>query len=254
MTIEDVELQPAAAAAPTPGGTGRAWLIGLGVTLAVLSVAFGALDVAGTLARQTLHRSAAYANVRAVDVEVGDEAVAVVSSSGNEVLLSRSVSYSLGRPHLSEKVEGDTLVVRSSCPVPFGRGCSGTLRLAVPASTRVRVHSSATSVRVSDLDGVLDLSSSAGSVVGTGLRSATVTADSSAGSVRLTFASAPSAVTATSSAGSVGVVVPRDDEGYRVDAGSSAGSTHVTVRTDSASSRRIRAHSSAGSVSVTYGS
>jgi DUF4097 and DUF4098 domain-containing protein YvlB len=102
------------------------------------------------------------------------------------------------------------------------------------------------------LTGVVDLSSSAGSVSATGLRSADVTASSSAGSTKLAFTTPPRQVDASSSAGSVEVVVPRGSDAYLVDAGSSAGSSTVAVRTDPASDRTIRAHSSAGSVQVRY--
>lgn len=252
MTVEDVERSPAAEPQPASRGAARGWLVAMGLLLAVAGIAAGALDVAGSLARQTEHTSATFADVRVVDVDVSAESVQVSAGSGDVVRLDRTVSWSLGRPHDSARVVDGRLVVRSSCPWSFGRGCSGTLRLAVPPSTQVRVHSSAGAVSVSGLDGVLDLSSSAGDVRGSALRSSDVTAESSGGEVRLGFATAPSAVTATSSAGEVAVLVPSDGTGYRVDADSSAGSMRVAVRTDSTSPRRIHARSSGGSVTVAY--
>ena len=91
-----------------------------------------------------------------------------------------------------------------------------------------------------------------GSVIGTGLRSAAVDADSDNGSVRLTFAEPPRNVEATTDNGSVEVVVPDDDTTYLVDIDSQHGSTDIGVRTDPDSDRLVRGRTQNGNVTVRY--
>ena len=222
------------------------------VVLAVGAVLVSTLSIVGVLGRESVRIDRTYPGIRVVDIDVGAESVEIVAGAGSRTQIRRVVSWSLGRPTVSQRRQGDRLVVRSNCPISFGRGCGGTLRLAVPAATEVRADVSGASITVGGMSGVLVLTSSAGSVRGRGLVSPDVTASSSAGSVSLTFAVPPSRVSTESSAGSVQVLVPRGSETYRVDASSSAGSSKVSVRTDPGSSRTIKARSSAGSVRVAY--
>ncbi|GAA4349723.1 DUF4097 family beta strand repeat-containing protein [Angustibacter luteus] len=252
MTVHDAPQLTQPADPPPAGGSARPLLIGLGIAFAVLSIVAGTLNVIGSIGRDSVQRQASYQGIRVVDVDVSAESVQIVAGPDDVTRLDRTIGWSLQKPSFSERQEGDRLVIRSSCGITFGRGCSGKVRLVVPADVQVHAHSSGGYVGATGLSGPLDLSSSAGHVEGVRLASATVEADSSAGSVSLTFAVAPTDVKATGSAGSVEVLLPPGDEAYRVDAGSSAGSSEVSVRTDPDSSRRIVAHSSAGSVEVSY--
>ena len=253
-------------------GTGRTLLVVIGVLLAVAAIGLGALNIIGSLARETARHTGRYDGVRTVDVDVDSGSVAVTGVDGSTTTVRRTVSWSLRKPKIQERQEGDRLVVRVDCSFPFGRGCGGHFEITVPRATDLRLHSSAGRVEVRGTDGSVDasssagrvsatdiggqatLQSSAGTVEGSRLRSAVVDAQSSAGSVRLAFATAPERVQASSSAGTVDVVVPRDATAYRVEASTSAGSSDVTVRTDPGSDRQIDAHSSAGSVRVRYAS
>jgi hypothetical protein len=230
----------------------RALVRGLGLALALALVAAGAISIAGSLARDSQRQQVGYSGVRVLDLDVGVEDVEVLAGPGSSVSLDRTLSWSWRRPSTTERLDGDRLVLRSSCPPSFGRGCSGRLRLVVPADVEVRAHSSGGDVRVSGLTGPLDLSSSGGDVRGDGLGSESVAAESDAGDVQLVMARPPGRVTATSSGGDVDVRVPGDSTTYRVDASSSAGSRDVDVRIDPGSPRTIRVESSAGDVRVGY--
>jgi hypothetical protein len=225
----------------------------LGLLLALVTVLLGALSVAGSLARDGTAQRHAYVGVRRVDVDVSVESVEVRAGPDGSTALDRTISWSLGRPTITQTQDGDRLVIRSSCPgLNLGRGCSGRVRLVVPAGTDVRVRSSAGDVLAVGLTGPLSLFSSAGSVRGTDLRTPVVDASSSADAVRLQLAVPPSRVRATSSAGAVAVLLPPGPQTYRVDASSSADTTDVTVRTDPTSALVIVARSSADSVRVAY--
>ncbi len=221
--------------------------------IVALIVVVGGLLLAASLGgRGSRHVAQSYTGVRSIDVQVSAESVELVSSGDDTTRLDRQVSWSMREPRLTQRMDGDVLVVRSSCPFGFGLGCTGRVRVEVPSSVDVRVHSSAGAVRADGLSGDVDLSTSAGSVRATNLSSSDVRASSSAGSVTVELASEPTRVTASSSAGSVTVLLPQGSATYRVSAKTSAGSENVDVRTDPASDRVIDVHSSAGSVRVAY--
>lgn len=244
------------------------WRIG-GSVLTISLLAFGTLQVVSQVAYDR-HR-AAYAVapvVRVVDVRIDHGSIDVVGDPGTTtVQVHRDVERGLVHTSVSERVDGDTLVIRASCPF-LSAHCNAHYRLDVPPAVRVVAHAEG-DVRVSgvqgDVDaragqggvtlagvgGRVDAHASQGSVRATGLRSTAVDASASQGSVTLVFANDPSRVVARSSQGSVHVVVPRDHVPYRVDARASQGSTDVGVPTDPASTRRVTARSSQGGVTVT---
>lgn len=164
------------------------------------------------------------------------------------------VRYLWNEPTVTSTLQGDVVVVSVDCPFA-SFGSTVTLVVDVPPDGTVEARTSAGSVTATGVSSALTLRSSAGSVTATDVTSERVSAESSAGSVSLSFAAAadPTAIVARSSAGSVRVTVPDvADVAYRVDAGSAAGSTTVQVRTDPQSDRSISARSSAGSVVVSY--
>jgi hypothetical protein len=241
----------------------------LAVGLSVLAVGWGALSVAGLLARVTEHRSATYTGVHAVDLDVGFESVQIVGAADvTSVSMTRSYSWSIGKPTIGNRRDGDLLSITSSCPFTVGLGCSGHMRLVVPKDLEVRVHGSDGSMTIRDLDGPLDvatsdgsinasnltgqatLHTSDGSVVATGLRSKEVDATTSDGSVRLSFDVAPSTVKAHTSDGSIEVVVPADSKAYNVIATTSDGGREISVPTDPSSARRLELSTSDGSIRV----
>lgn len=241
----------------------------LAVGFSLLAVGWGALTLASLLARATEHRSATYQGVRALDVDMAFESVEIVGSAGaTSVSMTRSYTWSLGKPSVSNRLDGDLLSIGSSCPFSVGLGCSGHIRLIVPKDLEVQVHNSDGSMTLRDLDGPVDLSTSDGSInasnltgrvklhsddgamAATGLRSDKVEATTSDGSVRLNFAVAPSSVTANSGDGSIEVVVPSDGMAYDVTATTGDGSRHVSVPTDSNSARHMQLSTGDGTLRV----
>jgi len=132
----------------------------------------------------------------------------------------------------------------------------------------VQVHNSDGSLTLRDLDGPVDLSTSDGSInasnltgrvrlhtvdgsmAAAGLRSDEVEATTSDGSVRLSFAVAPSSVTAASGDGSIEVVVPSDGTAYAVTGTTGDGSRDVSVPLDSRSARHMKLSTGDGSLRV----
>ena len=277
-----------AARRPVGGAPGaRPALRALGVALALALVGYGAIVVVSMLARVTSHSSATYPGITTVELDVGFEEVEIAgSATDGSVTLERSSAWSLTRPTVGQRRNGDRLVITSRCPVSVGLGCSGRIRLVVPPQLAVLVTASEGSVQVhdttgpvtldvddahvtlhrlggavtvrtsdggvtvGDLTGQLTIRTSDGAVDGTGLRSGLVEVQSSDGAVRLGFASAPDLVTVRSRDGSVRVVVPDDRTAYRVSATTSDGDRSVTVPTDVGSDHVLDLQTSDGSITV----
>jgi hypothetical protein len=235
----------------------------------VIAVGWAAFTAASLLARVTDHRSATYEGVRALDVDLGFESVEIVAGTNTtSVSMTRSYSWSLGKPSVSNRLDGDVLSISSSCTFAVGLGCSGHVRLVVPKDLTVQVHNSDGSITLRDLTGPIDVSTSDGSIhasnltgsvrlhsadgsmTATEVRSDDVDVSTSDGSIRLNFEVAPSSVTANTSDGSVEVVVPDDGAAYNVTTTTGDGSKDVSVPTDPNAARSIKVRTSDGSIKV----
>lgn len=263
------ETRPAPMPKPPDSSGGRAAWIALGSIFAVASLVYGAFFIVQLLAYATTStREVFVEDVRSVDVRNGAGKTRIVATDDDEVVVEASITYGLQKPDNEATIEGDQLVVRSSCP-GFSQWCNVGYTIYVPADVAVVVRgsgggvtvegitgpidasSSGGGVRVVDVRGPLRLRSSGGGITGERVRSGTVDANSSGGGVRLTFAEPPRDVAVHSSGGGVTVVVPETPEGYNIQASSSGGSVRTSeVRHDPASDRRIEVSSSGGGVTV----
>lgn len=246
-----ITFDPIVRASRGPLTTRRRVLVVLGGILAVAIVGWSTLSLVDLMAHQEVngHRSFTVPSGQ-VHIHLSSGSVHIVAASGSTVEVDRHLSFGLTHPHVSERIVAGVLIIDASCGGPVSTFCSTRYDLAVPPAFEVTASSSAGSVAVSGLTGPLDLSSTAGSVSATDVGSTDVQARSTAGSVKVTFTVDPRRVTAMSTAGSVLVLVPANGPAYRVDAGTTAGSTAVNVRSDPQSDRVIIARSTAGSVEV----
>jgi hypothetical protein len=265
---------PAPPRAPAPsggsGGSGgrtalRVLVVGLGLAV----VAWNAVAVASLLSLATDTRDATFSGVRVLELDLAFEDVDVTgSATTDEVTVDRGWHWSLGEPEIVTRQDGDRLVVGSSCSWTPGLPCTGWVHLTVPADVTVTGGVTDSHLTLRDLAGEVDVSTSDGgitlaavsgplrlesrdgSVEGTGIRSSSVSASTSDGSVRLAFADPPRSVRATSRDGSVQLTLPDDRTAYHVTVSTSDGSSDVTVPTDPTAPRRITATTSDGDVTI----
>lgn len=252
------------------GNTGRAARRTLTV-IGVVILAVGGLAAVSWSTRTTEHASTTIDDdFSRVEIDVSAGQVDIVGGSDGSSELETSMTHTwLGAAEVTHEIDGDTLRIEGTCGrrLMMTGWCETDLTLSVPAGVDVvaessagtvtarglegsaNLESSAGTVRVEDHDGDLVAHSSAGGVVVDGLRADTAKITSSAGSVEVHAATAPTSLDAESSAGRVVVTLP-DDETYDVEADTSAGSTNVGVATDPSSQYKIRAFSSAGAVTV----
>ena len=255
-------------AAQRPGG-GRLSLRVLGVALSVLLVVWGALSLASLLARVTETRSATFSGVASLELDLGFESVEIVgSTSVTSVAMDRSYTWSMVKPSIGARQDGDRLVLTSSCPFTPGVPCSGRVRLLVPAELRVQgdtgdghltlrdltgpvtVATGDGGVDVSEIGGLLSVTTRDGSVDATELRSTDLTVTSQDGDVRLAFSTPPTSVRTDSQDGSVDVTVPKDGTSYDVVTDTRDGSRQVSLPTDPSSARRIVVRTQDGGIRV----
>jgi hypothetical protein len=248
------------------------WRVG-GVLWLVIFVPFGTFQAASRLAheKETVSSSFPAADLAAIDIDNGNGSVTVVGTDTDQVNVTAHVDHGWKKTGNYQQLEGDRLVLRTSCPSFFSQYCTVNYIIEVPADLAINASSDNGKIIASDLtgdltldtdngrvevnrvNGNLTLRSDNGSVNGHDLRSPGVEADSDNGRVELSFLVPPRAVTATSDNGSVEVLVPEGPTEYRVDADSDHGSVAVGVDPSPTSLRTITAQSDNGSVRVDYG-
>ncbi|HEU5081932.1 MAG TPA: DUF4097 family beta strand repeat-containing protein [Acidimicrobiales bacterium] len=249
----------------------RLWLLaGSVVAVAALGGAtFGAVSVIAHEEEATRGTFDATA-VDVVRVDNHRGTVEVLGGDVDEITVTAEVSHGLFRTDTSAHVEDGALVVDMDCPPGPPLWCEADYRITVPADVAVEVDNGNGRTLVRDVDGDVavdgrngrielvrvsgdvEAETSNGRITARGMRGARLEARSRNGSVRLAFAEPPTAVTARTENGSVDVVVPDDDEAYRVEVESFVGGTDTAVRTDPGSERVIVGLSRNGSVTVRY--
>jgi len=248
----------------------QAWLVP-GSLFAVATLGWGTITLVDLSAHERHHEQQEFTvpiHTLELDTDKGD--VQIVGTDASTVTVDATVSEGLRAGSHSAQVQGDRLVIRSTCPIMFSTWCGVDYTIKVPADTAIVTHSSGGGVAISGVTGdmtltssggglhviggggTLTLESSGGGVNGEHLTSGVVTASSSGGGVHLSFAEPPHTVKADSSGGGVSVEVPDAPGAYQVHASSSGGGTDVGVRTDPSSPDVIDASSSGGGVTVRY--
>jgi hypothetical protein len=235
----------------------------------IVLVLVGAAGLFGAVAARESTSTAEYASAARVIVDASNGSVDVVAADVAAITVERSERYTFGRPERVAEVVGDTLELGDGCGgswIPLFRVCEVDFVVTVPVATTVEVNASNGAVAVSGVEGDvrvdtsnggIDLTAVAGDVIvdtsngsidGIDLRATRVDADTSNGSVTLTFQTAPDSVRVDTSNGRVVIEVP---EGvYRVAADTSNGDVDVEVPTDPAADRIIEVETSNGDIDV----
>jgi hypothetical protein len=249
----------------------RLWQIG-GSLAAVGVLGMGTMTYVSQLAHEeeTVVRHFDGSGLRLVDVHDTAGRVEIVGTRGDDVRVQAHVGHGLRSTGHSERIEGDRLVLRATCPIIGSNFCGVTYVVEVPEDVDVRVRSDQRitvtdihgdvdvntddgSVEVARIEGDVELSSDNGRVTATDLRSATAHAESDNGRVELGFLDPPTDVTATSDNGSVEVVLPDTQDDYVLDVSSDNGTAaSPDIRTDPESPRTVTASSDNGDVTVRY--
>jgi hypothetical protein len=238
--------------APSPNtssnGVRTAWLV-VGSLLAVGALLFGTLSVVDALAHERSTEVTTHEGVSTVVIESGVGTVDVRAEDVAVVTVSARISEGLRATGVTRLVEGDELVLRSTCPNIGGTWCSVDWDVVVPIGTDLVVRSDDDRADASGEFGAVDIRSEHAGVAFDGV-AGSVVAQSEHGNVAVRLGAAPDSVQATSEHGNVSVAVPDIDDGYRVVVDSNHGRTDVGVRSDPNAVRSIEARSDHGNVTV----
>lgn len=242
-------------------------LVGGGL-LTVSLITTTAYSVAGVLVRTSERADDTVSGTfTRVDVHV-DGSIDIHPGPEGQARIVRRSHFSFDRPQVTQRIVDGVLELRFAC-----RGvaviCHHDVDLAVPPGVElvveadqavitdttgpIRLRSGGGSAEMERVSGPVDARVGGGTIIGRDLRSAQVQANAGGGSVELDFAQPPEWVDASAGAGHIGIVLPRGEATYRVDADAGLGDSRVSVRTDPVSPRIIRASAGAGDVVVRYG-
>ncbi len=186
------------------------------------------------------------------DVAVNVDTGRVTVDGGADTALTARITrgYAFWAPTVTTNVGAGKVTMTADCPLlGIISACSADFAVVAPAAAAVSATSTAGSVMVTGIAGRTAARSTAGGVAVLRSRASAITATSTAGNVRVETITAPTRVEASTSAGDVDVEVPRGT--YRVQASATTGSVTVEgITRDDASPRVIVASASAGDVHV----
>jgi hypothetical protein len=248
---------------------GRAGRIVMMIAAVVLIVIGASASLTGIFESSRTTTARYDGEVGRLVVRSGNGEIVVTATDTAEIEVQRDERYVFRRPSRVADVEGGTLTVEDGCPsfnLLFLGGCRVDFRITVPVATAIDLDSSngdlvvegiedAIVVRTSngdiDLDrvaGPTEAVTSNGSIIGRGLETSAVRADTSNGRISLVFASIPDRVDADTSNGDIDIALP--DAPYRIEADTSNGDVDVQVVSDPGAPRSITATSSNGNIDI----
>jgi hypothetical protein len=167
--------------------------------------------------------------VHAVEITLARGEVTIRGSDDANPRVRRRLRHGLRRPHVQESVDDGVLRLTVM---------SGIVQyeVDVPRRAAILVSGSNTSATVIGVTGLIELRSSSGTLEGRALSARAVRAMTSAGSIRLSFDTAPDSVEVTATSGSVELTLP--DGPYDVE---TIGDTRCGVPTATGARCRVRA-------------
>jgi hypothetical protein len=247
------------------------WLAG-GSVLTVAAIAWGAFNVVDVIAHEvtTVTETLDATGLSMVDIDTDDGRVIVTGTDSDEITIVARVSDGLGDTGNSYRVVDDRLEIRGTCPVFGSMWCSVDYQIEVPADMALDIDTDDDRVEVVDVLGALTLhsdngrieirgaegpitaSTDNGQIEATGIRSASVVADTDNGRIEIVMATPPESIEASTDNGRVEVVVPDTAGAYAVTTSTDNGNIRTEVRVDPTSSRTIDVRTDNGSIIIRY--
>ena len=248
-----------------------AW-IAVGSVIATAALASGTFNIVELLAHEmeTRVETVDAEGITVLDVDNDAGSVTIESADVDQITVRARIGHGLRRSGSSVRVEGNRLLVHGSCHVFGSQWCDVRYTIEVPADIdvvvsadndgirvtgidgRVELHSDNGSIRATDINGDVEFSADNGSIEGVGLNSSAVQADSNNGSIDLGLRQPPRTVSLSSDNGDILVVVPRGDEVYAVELSTDNGNTDNRLDIDASSDRHVTASTDNGDIMLRY--
>ena len=210
------------------------------------------------------------AAARRVSVTTPGGTVVLRQIAGGQGSIAGTGTYSLVRPHITERLTGSALAFGYGCAVPEGFcGWDGTVSVdsgtAVSVSTgggdvtadgtsgTVSLTTGGGNVTADQVSGDLALSTGGGNVTATGVAAGQVSADTGGGDVEIVFTQVPRNVEVSTGGGDITIVVPPGITQYHVTASTGGGNVNNEVPGNKLSPRVISATSGGGDITIREG-
>jgi hypothetical protein len=254
-----------------PMTTGRRVALAIGVPLCLALTANTGLDLVANVGRGKIpvdyHIPAA---AHRVSVTSSGGSVLLRQIAGGQASIAGTATYSLTRPHITERLTAGESVFGYRCVFWEGPcGFDGTVSVdggtAVSVSTgggnvtadgtsgTVSLSTGGGAVAADRVSGDLALSTGGGDVQATGVAAAQVSADTGGGDVEIVFTQVPRNVQVSTGGGNITIVVPPGSTQYHVSASTGGGSVNDGVPQNTNSPRVIDATSGGGNITIREG-
>lgn len=182
--------------------------------------------------------------------------VNVAADERDQVAVERTVEWARSEPTIEERWSDDDFAVDLRCPDGINGWLSDVCRIdygaRVPRRTPVDIELTTGDIELAGTMGDSDLSTTTGSIRGTGLAASTTSAHLTTGSADLDYATTPEEITVELTTGDVAITVPDDGTAYRIVGETTTGEREVEVATDPSSDRVIDVTSTTGDVEIAY--
>ena len=196
------------------------------VSSVLLAVAIAAMAAWWIASRETVNATySVRGSLSAIELDVGTADVEIVGDAST-VEVERTAEFAFGRPpDQSRELDGDVLRIASRCPATVIGTCRAAYRVSVTENVQVNVRTSSGRVRIAALNGSARIQTGSGAIAVEGFCGFQLIATSASADVRGAARCSPDRMELRSTSGDVRAVVPVGR--YRVDAGSSRGSSQV---------------------------
>ena len=233
-----------------PMTAGRRVALAIGVPLCLVLTANTGWDLVANVGRGTFpvdyHIPAA---AHRVSVTTSGGSVVLRQIAGGQPSVVGTATYSLVRPHITERLTAGESVITYRCVFWEGDcGFDGTV--SVGAGTAVSVSTGGGDVTANRVSGDLALSTGGGNVQVTGVAATQVSADTGGGDVEIVFTQVPRNVQVSTGGGNITIVVPPGSAQYHVTASTGGGNVNDAVPQNTSSPRVIDASSGGGDITI----
>jgi len=247
----------------TRSSTRRAWrIVGVVATVLVIGVGIAGGSVLAAMHQQNLDtttdQTAATFEQAPTTVSVDGETadVTLTAADSDEVAVERTVEWARTEPVIDETWNRGDLTIDLGCPGEitswFNDVCRIDYGAQLPRRTPLDVGVTTGDITVEGALGDTDVSTTTGSIDGTGLTAPTVSTRATTGSIRLEHVTTPDTISASVTTGDISISVPDDGTAYRVIGETETGGRDVQVATDPSSEHVIDVTSTTGDVEIGY--
>ncbi|MBF8194015.1 DUF4097 family beta strand repeat protein [Nonomuraea sp. K274] len=206
--------------------------------------------------------------VTAIQIEADAGGIEVTESDRQGVHVTEHLSWRKNKPAAGHETQGDTLVLRFTCPGGSlgGVSCEVGYQVEIPRGLKVKAVSDSGAVTLRDLSGDVDAASDSGAVTlrdlsgdvnaasdsgaidASGLAGKQVVTKTDSGAITLAFTAQPDKVETSTDSGSTEVRVPEGP--YNIAAKTDSGNKQIDTAHDASAPRSITLSSDSGAIEV----